>query len=126
MSYDIRICDKGTYETVTLPERHYLGGGTFAIDGTPEAWLNVTYNYGEFYYDLMDEDKGIRAIYGIPLRDAIGLLDGTIAKLGTEPPDDDYWKSSPGNARKALENLRDLAKACLAAYPDREMEFQGD
>lgn len=130
MSYDIRVCDKDTCETVVLPEKHNLAGGTFAMGGTDEAWLNVTYNYGDFFYEFMDEDKGIRAIYGKPLKDAVALIDDTVSaivdKLGDEPPDPDYWKATPGNACKALRNLKAIAEACLAAYPGREMEFQGD
>ena len=126
MSYDIRVCDKGTYETVTLPEKHDLGGGTFALGGTDEAWLNVTYNYGDHFREVIDPDKGIRALYGIPLKEAIDRINESIVALGDEPPDPDYWKASAGNPRKALENLKAIAEACLKAYPDREMEFQGD
>ena len=126
MSYDIRVFDSKTEEPVTLPEKHYFAGGTFAMDGTTDPWLNITYNYGDYFYKFMDEDRGIRALYGIPLQEAIGLLDNTIVALGDEPPDPDYWKATAGNARKALENLKAIAEACLKAFPDREMKFDGD
>jgi hypothetical protein len=40
MSYDIRLIDPITKETLELEEPHNLRGGTYAMGGTPEAWLN--------------------------------------------------------------------------------------
>ena len=62
MSYDIRLVDAAG-ETIELSEPHTLRGGTFASGGTTEAWLNITYNYARFYYDIWPE-QGIRYLYG--------------------------------------------------------------
>ena len=40
VSYDIRLCDPITKETIELANRHYLTGGTYAIGGTHEASLS--------------------------------------------------------------------------------------
>ena len=62
MSYDIRLKDHVTDETLDLPVKHVMTGGTYQADydeqtrtfspkPISEAWLNVTYNYGRYYYD---------------------------------------------------------------------------
>lgn len=44
MSYDISLCDPITGETLETESNHMMIGGTFAVGGTRELWLNVTYN----------------------------------------------------------------------------------
>ena len=55
MSYDIYLKEKSTGETIELPVKHVMTGGTYCADydelsgvftvrATTEAWLNVTYN----------------------------------------------------------------------------------
>lgn len=44
MSYDIRLCDPVTHETLEVDSPHLMAGGTYALGGTTELWLNVTYN----------------------------------------------------------------------------------
>lgn len=99
MSYDIRLCDDG----VTLEgDTHDMRGGTSA-----EAWLNVTYNYAPHYYRTMGE-KGIRSIYGMTGSESVPVLSAAIDGLGTDRHSD-YWEPTEGNARVALEQLRELA-----------------
>lgn len=50
MSYDISLCDPVTHETLEADSTHFIAGGTRAIGGTKELWLNITWNYGKFYY----------------------------------------------------------------------------
>ena len=64
MSYDIRLCDPVTHEALQTDVPHDMRGGTYAMGGTTELWLNVTYNYGKHYYRVLGE-KGIRTIYGM-------------------------------------------------------------
>ena len=66
MSYDIRLCDPVTGDVINLDHPHLMRGGTYAMAGTTELWLNVTYNYSKHYYrsDVFGE-KGIRSIYGL-------------------------------------------------------------
>ncbi|MEY4933521.1 MAG: hypothetical protein RLZZ403_1841 [Pseudomonadota bacterium] len=104
MSYDIRLIDHETGKTVEFDQPHELRGGTYMMGGTREAWLNVTYNYVNFYRDTLDSEKGIRSLYGKTGREAIPALQAAIARLGTER-DRDYWNATPGNAGAALADL---------------------
>lgn len=47
MSYDIRLLDPVTRETLEVDSPHLMRGETYAIGGTTEFWLNVTYSYGK-------------------------------------------------------------------------------
>ena len=84
MSHDIRIKRKdGT--VVELKERHVITGGTYALGGTTEAWLNITYNYWRIFHRLFGED-GITTIYGMNVKDARTILVGAVARLGDAEP----------------------------------------
>lgn len=106
MSYDIRLEKDG--ETVCFDHPHFEMGGTFAVGGTSEAWLNVTYNYAPYFYRVMGE-KGIRTIYGMTAEDSLPVLADAISKLDNDF-NPDYWKPTEGNAKKALQSLWELAK----------------
>ena len=124
MSYDIRIKRKdGT--VVELRERHTIIGGTYALGGTTEAWLNVTYNYGRIFRRLLGEE-GIRVIYGMNIKDARSILANAAASLGNAEPDADYWKACDGNVRKAILSLIELTDRALSDYPNDEMFWDGD
>jgi len=110
MSYDIYLNDPKTGQVIELEAPHDLRGGTYALGGTREAWLNVTYNYGSFYRQHIDADKGIRKLYGMTGEQAIPILEKAIAAIGTTERSSDYWESTPGNACAALEELLTLAK----------------
>lgn len=59
MSYDIYLRDRVTKETVNFDTPHQMAGGTYAVGGTTEAWLNITYNYSQWYYkDGVFPDRG--------------------------------------------------------------------
>ena len=124
MSHDIRIKRKdGT--VVELKERHVITGGTYALGGTTEAWLNITYNYWRIFHRLFGED-GITTIYGMNVKDARTILVGAVARLGVAEPDENYWKACDGNAKKALAGLIELTDRALSDYPDDEMFWEGD
>lgn len=53
MSYGIRLLDPVTREAIEVEAPHLMQGGTYALGGTTELWLNVTYNYGKHYYRVM-------------------------------------------------------------------------
>ena len=76
-------------------------GGTHVIGGTTTAWLNVTYNYSEFYYDALDKKKGIRWLYGKTGKECVARLHSAVRALGTVQ-DEDYWEPTSGNAGYAL------------------------
>ncbi len=109
MSYDIRLCDPVTKEGLEADMPHHVRGGTYAMGGTPEMWLNVTYNYSSHYYKHIDAEKGIRALYGKTGAETIPLLESAISKLGDDVSDD-YWAATEGNAKRALLGLLAFAK----------------
>ena len=109
MSYDIKLCDPITKKVIEFANNHYLTGGTYAIGGTNEAWLNITYNYSPHFYRLIDEEKGIRAIYGMTGAQSIKILNEAVSKLGDDTCSN-YWEPTEGNAKTALLKLIALAE----------------
>lgn len=107
MSYDIDLNDPITGNPIELDFVHELRGGTYAIGGTNEASLNITYNYAP-HFKLIGE-KGIRSIYDKSGAESIPMLDKAISQLGDDI-DSDYWKPTEGNAKSALLKLKALAQ----------------
>lgn len=118
MSYDIYLTDPVSGDTLQSEERHQMGGGTRRIGGTRDLWLNVTWNYREHFVKALGEE-GIRTIYGRTGAEVIPILKDGIEKLGDDV-DDNYWASTEGNAKRALNQL--LAMARMRP----EGVFQGD
>ena len=122
MSYDICLCDPVSGETLELDAPHQMKGGTYAMGGSSDAHLNVTYNYGPIFRRVLadrpwregDSDHdidgvgGIRTIYGMTGAESLMVLQDAINKLGDDA-DPDYWKPTEGNAKRALVQLRALA-----------------
>lgn len=108
MSYDIYLNEPDSDAVIEFDEPHFAAGGTYAQGGIAEAWLNVTYNYSKHYYRTMG-DKGIRTIYGMSGKESIPVLSEAIGQLGDEI-DPDYWKSTEGNAKRALLQLLQMAE----------------
>lgn len=137
MSYDISLKDPVTKETVCFDAPHQMAGGTYAIGGTSEAWLNITYNYARWYYkddvfpdggeagkDFHDGLAGIRSIYGLSGADSIPILEHAIKALESMEEDlsekeiqeykdggvEGYWMPTRENAIKPLYQLLAMAK----------------
>ena len=128
MSYDIDLKDPMTGETLELDAPHHMRGGTYAIGGTADAHLNVTYNYAPQFFRVFDaidkprstapawmhkrgdglQVRGVRTIYGLTGAESLPVLDKAIAALADDV-DADYWKATDGNAKRALMQLRALA-----------------
>lgn len=111
MSYDIYLCDNVTHKPLKADSTHFIAGGMRAMGGTKELWLNVTYNYGHFYYrpEVFGEN-GIRSIYGKTGAESIPMLEKAISALGDDVDDSDYWHATEGNAKRALYGLLAFAK----------------
>ncbi len=108
MSYDILLRDPVTKKTIQFDQPHHIRGGNYVFGSTTEAWLNVTYNYSKHFYRTMG-DKGIRTLYGKTGAEAIPILQSAIAQL-KDDVDDDYWKQTEGNAKRALLGLLAFAQ----------------
>ena len=107
MSYDISLHDPVSGQILELDSPHHMKGGTYCVGVTKTATLNVTYNYGHYYYRVLG-GHGIRTIYGKTGASSLDVLDKAIAQLGDDV-DPNYWKATEGNAKKALLQLRALA-----------------
>jgi hypothetical protein len=108
MSYDIQLCDPVTKEVLHTDAPHQMRGGTYALGGTTELYLNVTYNYYKHYHRVMG-DEGIRTIYGKTGAESMPILCKAIADLGDDVVDD-YWQPTEGNAKQALCSLLAMAQ----------------
>lgn len=108
MSYDINLLDPVTKKTLEVMIPHYIRGGTYAAHGTTQMWLNITYNYGRYFYDVFGE-KGIRTIYGMTGAESIPVIKAAMEKLGDDV-NPDYWAPTEGNAKKALAGLLAFAQ----------------
>lgn len=126
MSYDIRLCDPVTHETLEVDSPHLMAGGTYALGGTTELWLNVTYNYARHYHCL--GERGIREIYGKTGAESIPMLKAAALRLGDDVSDD-YWEATEGNAKRALLQLLAMARMPPTAYgtaTERNLNEEGD
>lgn len=109
MSYDISLVCKCCGQTLHAPENFSVpNGGTYAVGGSSELWLNVTYNYSKHYGAM--GPKGIREIYGLTGTESLPVLERGIAALSDERSDD-YWEATQGNAKQALLGLQAMALA---------------
>lgn len=114
MSYDISLKDPVTKKTIELNEPHFMQGGTYAMGGTKELWLNITYNYSHYYYEATDKDPrfahdevscyysdgtkgpieteyGIRGIYGKSGAESIPMLEDMIRRITEKYQKDGEW-----------------------------------
>lgn len=108
MSYDIALRCPVTGETLEADAPHHLQGGTYAVGGMTKLELNVTYNYATIFGRVLG-DNGIRTIYGMTGAASLPLLRAAASRLGDDA-DDDYWKPTEGNAKRALLGLAALAE----------------
>ena len=109
MGADFNLLDPITKEEIHFDSPHQLQGGTYALGGTTEAWLSITYNYFDFYRKVIPLEDGLRGIVGMSAVDTIPILEEAISKLGDDVSSN-YWDATEGNARRALIQLLTLAK----------------
>ena len=108
MSYDIRITKNG--ETVHALSKHEITGGTYTLGGTSELYLNMTFNYADILVEVLCEE-GIDFLHGKRVGETLNKLFEARNKLQYDNPEN-YWECTPGNVRKALDNLLKLAILC--------------
>lgn len=101
MSYDISLKDPVTGKTLETEVAHHMIGGTYAVGGTQELWLNVTYNYGYLYYKSnVFGEEGIRSLYGKSGAESIPML-----KRAIEGLKEYYVSTRLQNLKKSLESI---------------------
>ena len=108
MSYDIKLVDPITGKCLELDEPHHMRGGTYQTGETLQANLNITWNYGDAFRRVIG-DQGVRTIYGMTGAESIPVLQSANSQL-SDDVDDDYWKATDGNAKRALLQLLVLAR----------------
>ena len=110
MSYDIWLKDPVTGKRLEVNEPHHMTGGTYAVGGTKELWLNITYNYSHYYYEATEGDQrflytdpddvalssdahngGIRGIYGKTGAESIPMLRDMIERIERANKTDGMW-----------------------------------
>ena len=140
MSYDIYLRNRVTKETVHCDTPHQMAGGTYAVGGTTEAWLNVTYNYAQWYYkdgvfpDNGEDNSGIRSIYGLSGAESIPVLEHAIKTLEsmtedlTEKEIQEYKDGGAGGYRKPTRAnaIRPLYQLWAMAKIATDREWRGD
>ena len=116
MSYDIDLLDPITKEVVEINDAHFLRGGTYKMGGSTELSLNVTYNYSKILHQVLQPKttpsefkSGIRSLYGMTALEATPILEVAISTL-KDDVDEDYWKPTEGNTKRALNNLLTMCK----------------
>lgn len=110
MSYDVSVVDTDGNEVV-LSSTNVEQGGTYAIGGTRDAWLNITYNYSEFFRKQLGSD-GIYRLDGMKPEEALPLVENAVDNMVGER-DADYWAKTEGNAKAALTSLGKILKAAI-------------
>ena len=106
MSYDVYFRDPVTKENIEINDPHFMIGGTYKLGGNKELWLNITFNYARNY---APHKFSIKDLDGKTALDIIPELDRVIGLLGDET-NPDYWEPCDGNAKRALIQLRTMAK----------------
>jgi hypothetical protein len=101
MSYDVSLHDANG--DVVQVDNHEEGG-LYALGGTTDADLNITYNYGWFYHRCLDSIEGLNCLHEQKASDTIRMLETAVDELGTKTYKD-YWAPTPGNAGHALNVL---------------------
>lgn len=124
MGHDIQMVDK---EGKELLVEQFKEGGTYPLIGSKSAWVSVTYNYAWFFYKFLDNENGIKVIYGKTGREAQPILEKAIEELtskgmgnGDSKQEENYWIPTPTNVTKILR----LLKSWCEQHP--EGIFQGD
>lgn len=148
MSYDINVMRRNkkdnAFEKVILRSKHEIAGNTYCLGGTDEAWVNITFNYAKFFYEIWPKPNGekvdirpffemfnghtggIRSLYGKPIDIVMKELVRGIDSLGDEKPSEDPWAATAGNAKLALQKLLTLCEIAKMENPDCELTIDGD
>lgn len=107
MGASLYLIDPVSKEVLEAEMPHQIKGSTYAVGGTTELTLAITYNYSPIIGRVLPD--GLRGLCGKTGAETIPLLKAAVEQLGTDV-DDDYWKPTEGNARRALCGLLAFAQ----------------
>ena len=110
--YVVAIDDDEEYQSIAVSS--HTEGGTYAIGGTDAAEMSVTYNYGPIYHQY---GFSLKQLNEKNAQDALNIIEPVAANL-PNAPDNDYWKSSEGNAGHVLHIIKGWLEQALAEYPN--------
>lgn len=112
MSYDISLVDKYTGRTIHNTTNHNISGTTYAMNGTDELWINISYNYRNWFMKCFKND-GIHFLEGKvssetwePLQKALVFL---ASNYDIKDCSSDPWSPESGDAYDMIINLLNLA-----------------
>jgi hypothetical protein len=111
MSYDLYLRHPETKEVMQLAAKQNIRGGTYALDGTDRAELNITYNYSKWWEKASGKGGHLRDLDGVSGKDSIPVLRNAINNLDNDVSKD-YWEPTEGNVKAALFNMILLAGQC--------------
>lgn len=109
MSWNVFLVDE---ERKIYEVKPHVQGGTQEVPISTQAWLNITYNYSDYYSTptkAFPNDEGLKWLHGKKASDTIEYLTYIVPVLGTLR-DKDYWKCTAGNAGFALSILLEFAR----------------
>ena len=122
MSYDITLNDPVSGAVIEFDKPHQMKGGTYQVGGSRDAWLNITYNYSQYYYDASEDDPrfigklpddretdkprnlGIRGIYGKTGAESITMLQDMIRRITEKYSKDGEWITTKREEIRCIDN----------------------
>ena len=153
MSYDIRLVDPVTKKPLHTKVNHDMRGGMYALGGTTELWLNITWNYAHYYYESTDghprfahdeisayyadgttgpvkTEYGIRGIYGKTGAESIPMLKDNVALFTMRMAIGRKWtftklSAATSNTRSKQKNMTS-AKATLLIIGKKRQPTRSD
>ena len=110
MSWSFDLCDPVTDKVLATDEKHFMFGATVCVGGDTAMTLDVTYNYSDIINKVI-ENEGSYAylLEGKTGAETIPILKNAISKL-SDDVNEDYWKATEGNAKRALSQLLAFAQ----------------
>jgi hypothetical protein len=105
MSWSFDLCDPVTKKILKTEEKHFMFGTTICVGGDTAMTLDVTYNYSDIINKVIkSKEEYAHFLSGKSGAEVIPILKDAISKL-SDDVDDDYWKATEGNAKRALSQL---------------------
>jgi hypothetical protein len=105
LSYNISI--ERDDEILKIPL--HTEGGTYAMGGSDEADLNVTYNYSKLFR--------LANLDGMTVNDALVILAHKVAEFGVNQSND-YWQVTPGNVGHACMVVMSWCMEAIRQQPE--------